>query len=92
MGALTSQAKNLEAIDAAIKVHNANCVFPLRTIFMNEFEVERLGWEDYQGIPIRPDENLPTGRFRLDCAANDPVPDEEIEAVADDRKVTVGSR
>lgn len=35
---------------------------------MNPFEVERLDFEEFQGIPIRADDELPTGRFRLVCS------------------------
>jgi len=34
---------------------------------MSPFEVERLGWEEFRGIPIKPDGKLGTGRFRLIC-------------------------
>lgn len=59
--------KNLAAIDAALKQHNANCGFPVLEILMAQFEVDRLGWDDYKGIPINGDSTLGTGRFRLVC-------------------------
>lgn len=34
---------------------------------MSPYEVERLDWPDYRGIPIKADESVPTGRFRLIC-------------------------
>lgn len=67
---MTAAGKNLAAIDAAIRQHNANCGQPILAILMSPFEVERLGWDDYNGIPIKPDESLGTGRFRLVCEGN----------------------
>jgi hypothetical protein len=67
-----AEALNLEAIAKAIKQHNGSCDFPVHTIRMAPFEVERLGWDDFQGIPIREDPDMQTGRFRLEC--DRPVP------------------
>jgi hypothetical protein len=60
-------AKNLEVIQKAIVQHNGNCDSPILEIRMNPFEVERLGWDDYRGIPIVADDKLGTGRFRIVC-------------------------
>lgn len=81
----SSEAKNLEAIDAAIRQHRERCPGQLVEIRLNPFEVERLGWDDYLGIPIRPDDSLGTGRFRLICEADD-VP-EQVEAEAESIEV-----
>lgn len=35
---------------------------------MNPFEVERLGWDEFMGLPITPDPSLSTGRFRIVCS------------------------
>jgi hypothetical protein len=35
---------------------------------MSPFEAERLGWEEIRGLPIVPDPNLGTGRFRIVCS------------------------
>ena len=64
---MSAAAKNLQALQAAIVRHNGNCGSPLTEIRLNPFEVERLGWSDFRGIPIVADETLPTGRFRLVC-------------------------
>ena len=78
----SSEAKNLEAISKAIDHHNATCEFPAVAIAMNPFEVERLGWESIRGLPIRPDPNLGTGRFRIVCSREGSGEElEEIEAV-----------
>ncbi|MEZ5078364.1 MAG: hypothetical protein R2725_13090 [Solirubrobacterales bacterium] len=76
------EAKNLEAISRAIDQHNANCPFPAAEVRMNPFEVERLGWEEIRGLPVVPDGNIGTGRFRIVCARDlegDGL--EEVEAV-----------
>jgi hypothetical protein len=61
-------AKNLEAISRAIDQHNANCPFPAAEVRMNPFEVERLGWEEIRGLPVVPDAEIGTGRFRIVCS------------------------
>jgi hypothetical protein len=50
---------------------------------MNPFEVERLGWETIRGLPIRPNAELGTGRFRVVCAREEGEPEEIVEAVAE---------
>lgn len=64
---MSAEALNLEAIDKALKQHDERCEYPVREIRMSPFEVERLGWEDYRGIPIVGDGDIGTGRFRLVC-------------------------
>ena len=63
-----AEAKNLEAISRAIDQHNSNCPFPAAEVRMNPFEAERLGWEEIRGLPIVPDPELGTGRFRIICS------------------------
>jgi hypothetical protein len=62
------EAKNLEVISRAIDQHNANCPFPAAEVRMNPFEVERLGWEHIRGLPVIPDGEIGTGRFRIVCS------------------------
>jgi hypothetical protein len=62
------EAKNLEAISKAIDQHNANCPFPAAEVRMNPFEIERLGWDHIRGLPLVPDAELGTGRFRIVCS------------------------
>jgi hypothetical protein len=64
---MSAAGKNLEAIQAAMIQHNGNCSSPLLEVRMNPFEVERLGFDDFRGVPIVADEQLGTGRFRLVC-------------------------
>jgi hypothetical protein len=62
------EAKNLEAISRAIDQHNSSCPFPAAEVRMNPFEVERLGWEQIRGLPVIPDGEIGTGRFRIVCS------------------------
>jgi hypothetical protein len=76
------EAKNLEAISRAIDQHNANCPYPAAEVRMNPFEVERLGWEEIRGLPVVPDPEIGTGRFRIVCSRDlDGEGLEETEAV-----------
>ena len=74
-----SEAKNLEAISKAIDQHNQNCPFPASEVRMNPFEMERLGWEEIRGLPIIPDPEISTGRFRIVCSRD--LEDDELEEV-----------
>lgn len=79
---MSSEAKNLEAIAKAIDQHNRNCPFPASEVRMNPFEVERLGWDDIRGLPIVPDPEISTGRFRIVCSGEGQEDEvEEVEAV-----------
>ncbi len=63
-------AKNLAVICAAIDQHNANCkAGPAVEVKLSHFEYDRLGWDEIKGIPIRPDAQLGSGRFRIVCAS-----------------------
>jgi hypothetical protein len=73
----SAEAKNLEAISKAIDQHNANCPFPAAEVRMNPFEVERLGWDQIRGLPLVPDPEIGTGRFRIVCSRE--IDGEEIE-------------
>ena len=76
------EARNLEAISKAIDQHNANCPFPAAEVRMNPFEVERLGWDQIRGLPVVPDSEIGTGRFRIVCSQElDDADIEEVEAV-----------
>jgi hypothetical protein len=78
----STEAKNLEAISQAIDQHNSNCAFPAAEVRMNPFEVERLGWEQIRGLPVVPDGEIGTGRFRIVCSRElDGGGLEEVEAV-----------
>ena len=89
---MSSEAKNLEAISKAVDQHNATCEWPAVAVAMNPFEVERLGWDSIRGLPIRPDPNVGTGRFRVVCGRDevDEKEEETVEAVSTEY-VTIGS-
>lgn len=77
-----AEAKNLEAISKAIDQHNSNCPFPAAEVRMNPFEAERLGWEEIRGLPVVPDPEIGTGRFRIICSRDmDGEGIEEAEAL-----------
>jgi hypothetical protein len=87
----SSEAKNLEAISKAIDQHNASCEWPAVAVEMNPFEIERLGWDVIRGLPVRPNAELGTGRFRIVCAREEAEePSEVVEAVAEQETVPVG--
>jgi hypothetical protein len=64
---IEAEAKNLRAIKAAIIEHNGNCGMRILAILMNPFEVDRLGWDEFEGIPITGDSKICTGTFHLLC-------------------------
>jgi hypothetical protein len=82
----SSEAKNLEAISKAIDHHNTTCEWPAVAVELNPFEIERLGWDAIRGLPIRPNPELGTGRFRIVCAREEGEPEEAevVEAVAEE--------
>jgi hypothetical protein len=78
----SAEVKNLEAISRAIDQHNSGCPFPAAEVRMSPFEVERLGWEEIRGLPVVPDPEIGTGRFRIVCSREmDGGGLEEVEAV-----------
>jgi hypothetical protein len=86
---MSAESKNLEAISKAIDQHNANCPFPAAEVRMNPFEVERLGWDSIRGLPVVPDAEIGTGRFRIVCARD--LEDEDLqETEAVGEEIAVG--
>jgi hypothetical protein len=90
------EAKNLEAISKAIDQHERTCEYPTLAVLMNPFEVERLGWDEIRGVPVRADEKIGTGRFEILCAGDGEEPglEESVEAVAEQEQplvIPVGS-
>jgi len=84
---MSSEAKNLEAISRAIDQHNRDCPFPAVAVAMNPFEVERLGWDEIRGLPVRSDPNVGTGSFHIVCGGDESGLEEEetevVEAVSE---------
>jgi hypothetical protein len=85
----SAEAKNLEAIAKAIDQHNANCPFPAAEVRMNPFEIERLGWDTIRGLPLVPDDELGTGRFRIVCSRDTDDDGLEITEAIGQELVTV---
>jgi len=84
------EAKNLEAISKAIDQHSASCLFPAAEVRMNPFEVERLGWDHIRGLPVVPDAEIGTGRFRIVCSRDiDGEGLEETEAIGQEIETAV---
>jgi hypothetical protein len=80
----SSEVKNLEAISAAIDQHNRTCPYPAAEVRMNPFEVERLGWDEIRGLPVVPDPEIGTGRFRIVCSREGEDHEwEETEAIGE---------
>jgi hypothetical protein len=77
---VSSEAKNLAVITAAVRQHNATCAYPATAVRMNPFEVERLGWDEILGVPIEPDPSMGSAQFRIDCGKPTGAPSEEEEA------------
>jgi hypothetical protein len=91
-GVSPAEAKNLEAIVKAIDQHNANCPFPAAEVRMNPFEAERLGWDEIRGLPVMPDPEIGTGRFKIVCSRDmDGEGIEEAEALGIPIEVAVPS-
>jgi hypothetical protein len=87
----TSESKNLEAISAAIDQHNRTCPYPAAEVRMNPFEVERLGWDEIRGLPVVPDPEIGTGRFRIVCSREgEGLEWEEAEAIGEPLEVLTG--
>ena len=85
---MSSEAKNLEAISAAIDHHNRSCPYPAAEVRMNPYEVERLGWDEIKGLPLVPDSTLGTGRFRIVCSREGEGSElEEVEAIGEPLEV-----
>ena len=82
-----SEVKNLEAVSKAIDAHNSSCPFPAVAVAMNPFELERLGWDEIRGLPLRADPNIGTGSFRIVCGGDEGGLEEEetevVEAVSE---------
>jgi len=85
----SAEAKNLEAISKAIDHHNASCEWPAVAVELSPFEVERLGWDQIRGLPVRANPELGTGRFRIVCAREEGELDEVVEAIAEEETAPV---
>jgi hypothetical protein len=81
----SSAGKNLEAISRAIDQHNSTCPYPASEVRMNPYEVERLDWDEIRGLPVVPDPEIGTGRFRIVCSRDGSGEElEELEAIGEE--------
>lgn len=65
---MSAEAKNLQAICAALDQHNDSCPYVALRVRMCPFEVDRLGWDEVKGVPVVADPELGSGRFVVDCS------------------------
>jgi hypothetical protein len=84
-----STALNLAAIDKALDEHASRCLGEIVEIAMNPFEVERLDFTEFKGIPIVADDKIGTGRFRLVCERERQGGD--LKAVSESKSVPVAA-
>lgn len=67
----SSTQKNLEAIVKAVEQHDANCTEKGKAVCLCPYEFDRLGFESVtvagRSVPIKSDDSLGTGRFRVLC-------------------------
>lgn len=83
------EAKNLAAIKAALDDHNADCPVPANSILLNPVDHELLGWDELWGLPVLPDDRVPTRRVRIDCDGSAfGFEDEVAEAVSAEQPAT----
>lgn len=61
------EAKNLAAIRAALDHHNKECPVPANAILLNPIDHALIGWDELWGLPVLPDERVPTKRVRIQC-------------------------
>ena len=71
---MNKEAKNMEVIYKAKQHHDTNCPFEGEAvrIYMAPFDIDRMGWEEgdtIAGMTLLADESLTTGRFRVECDA-----------------------
>lgn len=92
---MNKQAKNMEVIYNAKKIHDAECPWKQegRRVCMNPFDIERMGWEEgdnIAGLIVVADTGVVTGMLRVECDGDPDAGEPEItEAVSKDNLVTV---
>lgn len=81
---MRSDAKNLKVITKAIAHHDKTCEGDTVGIGMNPFEVDRLGWDDINGIPIVKDNKIGTGIFHIICSndSTENIEEDVVEAIS----------
>jgi hypothetical protein len=82
-------AKNLAAIKAALDHHNVDCPLPPNAILLNPVDHELMGFDELWGLPVLPDERVPTKRVRIQCDGSAfGIEDEVADAVASEQPAT----
>jgi len=75
-------AKNVHAMRQALDHHNATCEFRAEAILLHPYDHHLVGFDHLWGVPVVPDDQIRTKRFRIHCAA--PGDDLEGELPLDD--------
>jgi len=84
------ESKNLAAIRAALDHHNADCPMPATAILLNPIDHGLIGWDELWGLPVLPDERVPTKRVRIQCDGSAfGIEDEVAEAVSSPTELPV---
>ena len=56
---------------------------PAKAILLNPVDHELMGWDELWGLPVLPDDRVPTKRVRIDCDGSaHGIEDEVAEAIA----------
>jgi hypothetical protein len=77
------ESKNLAAIRAALDHHNIECPVPANAILLNPVDHALIGWDELWGLPVLPDERVPTKLVRIQCDGSAfGIEDEVAEAVS----------
>jgi hypothetical protein len=51
----------------AWELHAAACDTPPKAILLNPANHDFIGWDEALGLPVLPDPEVPTGKFRIHC-------------------------
>ncbi len=76
------ESKNLAAIRAALDHHNESCPVPANAILLNPVDKELIGWDELWGLPVLPDDRVPTKRVRIQCDGSAFGIEDEVEGFA----------
>jgi hypothetical protein len=84
------ESKNLAAIRAALDSHNSECPVPAKAILLNPVDHELMGWDELWGLPVLPDDRVPTKRVRIDCDGSAfGIEDEVAETVTQTQPIEI---
>lgn len=85
---VSSTAKNLKAIVKAVEQHDGSCKEKAKAVALSPYEHDRLGFDSVsvngRSVPLKTDDSLGTGRFRVICDGyHGPKHEEEVEDTVD---------